>query len=51
MAGEEEKILLRATVCAYLTFRLMGDPIDCVRWRVAMLLSKIGNLFIIGRGL
>jgi len=26
LTGEEKKILLRGTVCAYLTFRLMGDP-------------------------
>ena len=26
--GEEKEILLRGKVCAYLTCRLMGDPID-----------------------
>jgi len=26
--GEEKEILLRGKVCAYLTWRLMGDPDD-----------------------
>ena len=26
--GEEKEILLRGKVCAYLTGRLMGDPVD-----------------------
>ena len=29
--GEEKEILLRGKVCAYLTWRLMGDPFSSVR--------------------
>jgi len=28
--GEEKEILLRGKVCAYLTGRLMGDPMETV---------------------